>query len=92
MSKQQIKLLTPSFVVFVIGVTYQVLNAIFWGWWAIDLERNPIAPGAIFDGYTINQIVAMHLGWLAGSLFILSLLVVIIGLISIFKEKAGKET
>ncbi|MEM3378124.1 MAG: hypothetical protein QXV09_05530 [Candidatus Bathyarchaeia archaeon] len=92
MSSQQIKLLTLGFVLFVIGATYQVLNAIFWGWWAIGLERKPITPGAIFDGYTINQIIAMYLGWLAGPFFVLSLLAIITGVILIFKEKSGKET
>ncbi len=64
---------------FVFGGTYQVLNAMWWGWWIKDLEPSYIAEGAIFNGLTLDQVIAKHFGVFAGPLFLITLILLIIG-------------
>jgi hypothetical protein len=91
MGQKEIKFLTPGSILFIVGLTFQVFNAAHWGWWTIDLERNPLAPGAIYDGYTIQQLIAMHFGWLAGPLILITLIMSVLGLIMILREGSEKS-
>lgn len=72
-------------VLFVFGGTYQVLNALHWGWWVIDLEPNYLAEGALFDGLTIEQVIARDFGFLAGPLFFITLILLYFGIILLLK-------
>ncbi len=72
---------------FVFGGTYQVLNALNWGWWLIDLEPNYLAEGALFEGLTIEQVIARDFGFLAGPLFIITLLLLYFGIILLLIAK-----
>lgn len=64
---------------FVFGATYQVLNALNWGWWIKDLESNFLAEGAIFNGLTIEQLIARDFGFLSFPLFVVTLVLLVIG-------------
>jgi hypothetical protein len=64
----------------VFGGTYQALNAIWWGWWAIDTRPFYFSEAAIFNGRTLNQLIAIHFGFLAGPLFAISLILLITGI------------
>lgn len=66
---------------FVFGGTYQVLNATWWEWWIKDLEPSYLAEGAIFSGLTLDQVIAKHFGFLAGPLFVITLILLIIGIV-----------
>lgn len=90
-STPPMRLITPGFILTVIGATYLTLNAIHWGWWNIDLEPNPIAAGAIYDGYTINQLIAMRFGGLAGPLLLTALITLTLGLIMIMREGSQRS-
>jgi hypothetical protein len=72
---------------FVFGATYQVLNALNWGWWIKDLESNFLAEGAIFNGLTIEQLIARDFGFLAAPLFAITLILLIIGIILLLIER-----
>jgi hypothetical protein len=72
---------------FVFGATYQVLNALNWGWWIKDLESNFLAEGAIFNGLTIEQLIARDFGFLAAPLFAITLILLIIGFILLLIER-----
>lgn len=72
---------------FVFGTTYQVLNALHWEWWAIDLEPNYLAEGALFNGLTIEQVIARDLGFVAAPLFAITLILLIIGFILLLTER-----
>jgi hypothetical protein len=72
---------------FVFGATYQVLNALNWGWWIKDLEPNFLAEGAIFNGLTIEQLIARDFGFLAAPLFAITLILLIIGFILLLIER-----
>ncbi|MEM2107840.1 MAG: hypothetical protein QXL10_00950 [Candidatus Bathyarchaeia archaeon] len=85
------KLITPGFILAVVGATYLALNAIYWGWWNIDLKPDRIAPGAIYDGYTLSQLIAMRFGWLAGPLILAALIMLILGLIMIMHEGSQRS-
>jgi hypothetical protein len=72
---------------FVFGATYQVLNALNWGWWIKDLESNFLAEGTIFNGLTIEQLIARDFGFLAAPLFAITLILLIIGIILLLIER-----
>lgn len=66
---------------FVFGGTYQVINALHWEWWVKDLEPNLFATDALFNGLTIEQVIARDFGFLAGALFAITLILLILGVV-----------
>ncbi len=66
-------------ILLVFGGTYQVINAVWWGWWLRDLMPNILAPGAFWDGLTLDQIIARDIGFLAAPLFVITLVLSVVG-------------
>ena len=62
------------------GGTYQIMNALLWGWWNAGII-NPIT------GPTFEQQVSLTLGFLAIPLFILSFSLAIAGVVLIITQK-----
>jgi hypothetical protein len=63
----------------VFGGTYQVINALNWGWWLMNLESNYLAEGALFDGLTLQQVITRDFGFLSFPLYVITLALLVIG-------------
>ena len=70
------------------GGLYQVLNAVWWGWWIKDLEPEIWARGAIFNGLNLEQVIARDFGFLAAPLFAVTLILLIAGIALIWTDTA----
>ena len=69
-----------------IGGTYQILNAVWWGWWINDLEPDIWARSTIFNGLTLEQVIARDFGSLAAPLFAATLALLIAGIALIWTD------
>ena len=70
------------------GGLYQVLNAVWWGWWIKDWEPDIWARGAIFNGLTLEQVIAKDFGFLAAPLFAVTLVLLIAGIVLLWTDTA----
>ena len=70
------------------GGLYQVLNAVWWGWWIKDWEPNIWARGAIFNGFTLEQVIAKDFGFLVTPLFVVTLVLLIAGIVLLWTDTA----
>jgi len=71
---------------FVFGGTYQVINALNWGWWIKDLKPDYLAEGAIFNGLTLEQTIARDYGFLSFPLYTLTLVLLVIGVAMLWTD------
>jgi len=69
-----------------IGGLYQILNAVWWGWWINDLEPDIWARSTIFNGLTLEQVIARDFGSLAAPLFAVTLALLIAGIALIWTD------
>ncbi|MCW4053489.1 MAG: hypothetical protein NWE84_01030 [Candidatus Bathyarchaeota archaeon] len=65
-----------------------MLNALWWGWWINDLEPDIWARSTIFNGLTLEQVIARDFAFLAAPLFATSLTLLIAGIALIWTDTA----
>jgi hypothetical protein len=81
--KRQKHLFSIAMSTMVFGGTYQVLNAIWWGWWIKEAYNYR-------EGFNLQQEFAWRLGFLAAPLFVLNLSSLIIGIILLRYADTGE--